>query len=594
MPPAAPTVRVPEAGARRAFRPAAPVRALFAPGMWPARRIVGESLLVLVLAGQSLGMDLVSDAGALRTAGTALLVVLLTPLRRVLPATVLVVVAAASVLAPMAAVMFVAAWSAGRRIDGARRTFGIFALAYLLALLSGLWELPHLSLALMAFGALLQLFFIMVPGLAGRYLSQRRTLTDILGEYHAQLLREREIVAEHARIRERQRIAQDMHDSLGHQLALIAVHTGALEVDRELTDRQREAVGVLREASVAAMHELRDVVGVLRDGVEAPSGPAGGPGPDDAGAGQRSRGVAGIEGLVETCRKAGTPVELRSTGEPRPLAPAAGHAAYRMVQEGLTNAHKHAPGASIGVGLRYEPDSLVVEVANGPGTGPAPHGVTSGGQGLTGLAERARLVGGMVHAGPTEDGGFRLAGVLPYTSPGDGPAQQPPPGAPTTFVAPAGDLRGQSPAGALGQSDRVLERIALPKELARAMNRDKRRKGVAIGCGVAVLAGVLLLAGLVVGAVMLFREAEKSMIEPHEYRAVEVGRSEAHVRAQLPSGDSFLMDGLDKGAPPEPAGAECVTYRSTEVADDWDKEPVFRFCFKDGRLIEKKSFEVTV
>src|SRR5690606_3623345 len=95
------------------------------------------------------------------------------------------------------------------------------------------------------------------------------------------------------------------------------------------------------------------------------------------------------------------------------------------------------------------------------------------------------------------------------------------------------------------------------------------------------------------GAVMLFREAEKSMIEPHEYRAVEVGRSEAHVRAQLPSGDSFLMDGLDKGAPPEPAGAECVTYRSTEVADDWDKEPVFRFCFKDGRLIEKKSCEVT-
>src|SRR5690606_15630251 len=184
-----------------------------------------------------------------------------------------------------------------------------------------------------------------------------------------------------------------------------------------------------------------------------------------------------------------------------PLAPAAGHAAYRMVQEGLTNAHKHAPGASIGVGLRYEPDSLVVEVANGPGTGPAPHGVTSGGQGLTGLAERARLVGGMVHAGPTEDGGFRLAGVLPYTSPGDGPAQQPPPGAPTTFVAPAGDLRGQSPAGALGQSDRVLERIALPKELARAMNRDKRRKGVAIGCGVAVLAGVLLLAGLVVGEI---------------------------------------------------------------------------------------------
>lgn len=94
----------------------------------------------------------------------------------------------------------------------------------------------------------------------------------------------------------------------------------------------------------------------------------------------------------------------------RPLATTADHAAYRVVQEGLTNAHKHAPGASISIGLRYEPDSLVVEVANGPVAEPMPSGVASGGQGLTGLAERARLVGGMVHAGPTADGGFRLAG----------------------------------------------------------------------------------------------------------------------------------------------------------------------------------------
>ncbi|WP_437033174.1 sensor histidine kinase [Streptomyces sp. enrichment culture] len=564
--------------------------------MWPTRRVVGESVLLLVVVGLSLAIDLTEDAGVLRTVATAALVVLLTSLRRVLPATVLVVTAALAVLPALTLLVLVAAWSAGRRIDGARRTFGVFALAYVLALASSSWEMTGLSLPILALGAMMQLFFILLPGLAGRYLSQRRTLADILGEYHAQLLREREIIAEHARIRERQRIAQDMHDSLGHQLALIAVHTGALEVDRDLTDRQREAVGVLREASAAAMHELRDVVGVLRDGVEAPSGPAGAPGnpgPSD-GPGQRSRGVAGIEGLVESSRKAGAVVELRTSGDPRPLGPAAGHAAYRLVQEGLTNAHKHAPGARISVGLRYEPDSLVVEVANGPAKGPAPHGVASGGQGLTGLEERARLVGGMVHAGPTEDGGFRLAGVLPYAAPADGPVQQPPPAAVTTFVAPVNDLRGQSPAGPLGQSDRVLERIALPKELAKAMNRDKRRKGFAIGCGVAALVGVLLLAGLVVGGVLLFREAEKSMIEPKQYDAVEVGTSEAEVRDRLPSGDSFLMDGLDKGAPPEPQGAECITYRSTEMADDWDKEPVFRFCFKDGTLIEKKSFEVSV
>src|SRR5206468_610228 len=91
-------------------------------------------------------------------------------------------------------------------------------------------------------------------------------------------------------------------------------------------------------------------------------------------------------------------------------------AAYRIVQEGLTNAHKHAAGAPVTVALRFEPDSLLVEVVNGP----VPAGVLaggpaiSGGQGLTGLRERARLVGGMVHSGRTVDGGFRLAGVLPY------------------------------------------------------------------------------------------------------------------------------------------------------------------------------------
>ncbi|MZE79054.1 two-component sensor histidine kinase, partial [Streptomyces sp. SID5475] len=76
-------------------------------------------------------------------------------------------------------------------------------------------------------------------------------------------------------------------------------------------------------------------------------------------------------GLVEASRSAGTPVELVCSGEPRDLPPAAGHAAYRIAQEGLTNAHKHAPGAPITVQLRYEPDSLVVEVANGPAAVPA-------------------------------------------------------------------------------------------------------------------------------------------------------------------------------------------------------------------------------
>ncbi|MFE9364840.1 sensor histidine kinase [Streptomyces sp. NPDC006978] len=551
--------------------------------MWPARRVVGETFLSLALALSGVGAGLLDDENAAVAVGVGLLAGLLSLLRRALPASVLLAAAAGS--APFfgfAPLLLVVAWSAGRRIDGLGRACGVFALAYGLALgLTAAWE-SHASLPLLAVAGMFILVAIVVPGLAGRYWSQRRTLTDTLHEYNAQLLRERAMIVGQARMLERQRIAQDMHDSLGHQLALIAVHTGALEVDRALTDQQREAVGVLREASVAAMHELRDVVGVLRDGADA-GPPAGAPqGGDDPGA--PSRGVAGIDDLAETSRKAGTAVEIRRSGEVRPLATTADHAAYRVVQEGLTNAHKHAPGASISIGLRYEPDSLVVEVANGPVAEPVPSGLASGGQGLTGLEERARLVGGMVHAGPTADGGFRLAGVLPYTSPGD---------ARKTFVAPQDDFRAQSPAGPGGESGPVIEWNGLPKELARAVNRTKRGNGIAIGCGVAALIGVVLVIAVVVGVVLLVREADKTMIEPAQYEAVKIGQSERSVRDALPHGDSFMNTGPGAGAPPEPDGSTCLTLLSSEIGSSLDADPVFRFCFKDGKLIEKKSFEAT-
>ncbi|UYM25957.1 histidine kinase dimerization/phosphoacceptor domain-containing protein [Streptomyces albus] len=273
----------------------------------PAHR--GETSLALFLVLVAVGFGLLGQRGVAETAGVAVGVGLLTPLRRVLPATVLLLTVVSSAVLPGAGLLvLVAAWSAGRRIGGLGRAAGVFAIAYTLSLgLSALWEQSLLSPTLLLLSGLWLLVSLVVPGLAGRYWSQRRTLTDTLYEYNSQLIRERAMIAGHARIRERQRIAQDMHDSLGHQLALIAVHTGALEVDRELTGRQREAVGVLREASVAAMHELRDVVGLLRDGTETP-GPVGAgkaTAPDAENPGAPSRGVAGIDSLVETSRKAG-------------------------------------------------------------------------------------------------------------------------------------------------------------------------------------------------------------------------------------------------------------------------------------------------
>lgn len=170
--------------------------------------------------------------------------------------------------------LIVVSWSAGARIETTRRALGWFAATYLLYV--GL-SVPNPTQPLSAVQTLvfITLSFLVtavVPALASRNRAQRRTLISALHEHNAQLLREREIIASHARLRERQRIAQDMHDSLGHQLALIAVHTGALEVDRDLTGGQREVVGVLREASVSAMHELREAVGILRDGTPINSG----------------------------------------------------------------------------------------------------------------------------------------------------------------------------------------------------------------------------------------------------------------------------------------------------------------------------------
>ncbi|MFV8131606.1 sensor histidine kinase [Streptomyces syringium] len=545
------------------------------PGQWPRRRLVGESALALVLGLLAAGLEDISGAGWLRTAAVAIVVAALSLLRRALPTPVLLASGALSGVSPGGVLLLMpVAWSAGRRIDGVVRALVAFTASGVLCVGLSLVEDPPTPSTLV----LTTLFFlvsVVVPGLASRYWSQRRTLLRALQERNAQLLRERQMIAGQARMRERQRIAQDMHDSLGHQLALIAVHTGALEVDRELTGRQREAVGVLREASVAAMHELREVVGILKDGgaQEEPAAQA------------ASRVVAGIEALVESAAAAGTPVLLERSGEPRQLAPAADHAAYRIAQEGLTNAYKHAPGAPITVSLRYEPDSLVVEVANGPvpgEAGPWP-GAVSGGQGLMGLRERARLVGGMVHAGPVDAGGFRLAGVLPYET---GEARE------TAFGDATDDFRQQTGAEAPGDGGPVIDWSDPREEFKNIMGSTRRNHGCLIGCG----AGVLILAGLVValvfGAGKLLDEVDKAMIDPSVYASVHIGDPEDRVREKLPSGKSFFTIDAKRQAPPEPPGAGCLTLLSTDSSKGLSTDTVYRFCFKDGKLIEKREFDV--
>ncbi|MEU2389294.1 histidine kinase [Streptomyces sp. NPDC007369] len=544
------------------------------PERWTRRMLAGDLAIAAMVTLLGLGVEELENGSTVRMAASGAVVFALVVLRRRLPAATLVASAAVAPFLPGTVLVTIPlGWSAGRRIIGVGRALTAFTLAFLASVglsVVELWSQMR-PLLVIVFTTLVFLVTTAMPGLASRYWSQRRTLLRALQERNGQLMRERAMVAGQARLRERQRIAQDMHDSLGHQLALIAVHTGALEVDPALTDRQREAVGVLRQASVSAMHELREVVGILRDGVEADA-----PVED---AQPAARGVAGITGIVEAARAAGTDVRLLAgQGGPRPLAAACDHAAYRIVQEALTNAYKHAPGAVITVELRYEDDSLVVEIANGPAPAGAAAGeVVSGGQGLTGLRERARLVGGMVHAGGTEDGGFRVAGVLPYGA------------EPAGAESVADDFGQQAQALAAAAAGPPMDWAAVDRELA--VRGRSRTGGIALGCGIAFAALVVFV--IVIGAVMtlLLGSVTKAMISPEEYERVQVGESEQAVRDRLPTGESFLTEGLDRKGPQKPAGSTCVAWFSS-AGGELDDDTVFRFCFKDGKLVDKQSYEV--
>ncbi|GGK73046.1 hypothetical protein Sme01_07350 [Sphaerisporangium melleum] len=243
------------------------------------------------------------------------------------------------------------------------------------------------------------LVFVALPLLTGRYLAQHERLVTTLHRHNRRLRAERELLAEQERLRERLRIAREMHDSLGHRLGLLSVQAAALEVS-SLPPEREQSVRLLATTARAALTELHELVGALRD-------------PDDADGG--GLGVEAIDALVEEFGQAGVPVSLRRQGEPVPLPAAAERAAYRVVQEGLTNAAKHAPGQPVTVGLQWESDALLLTVTN-----PVAHDDDAGGDGtraghgLRGLGERVRPAGGLLDHGRS-GGRFRLFAMLPTT-----------------------------------------------------------------------------------------------------------------------------------------------------------------------------------
>jgi signal transduction histidine kinase len=234
---------------------------------------------------------------------------------------------------------------------------------------------------------------------AGTYTSTRHRLVTTLRERAEQAEAEHRLRDEQARAGERNRIAREMHDVLAHKVSLISLHAGALEVNAGAgAERIEQGAALIRATAQEALAELRTVLGVLRT-------PATDEFDDDRGA------FADLAGLIETWTRAGATVSLHD--ETGPLTALTARTVYRLVQEGLTNAHRHAPGAPVSVTLTGRPDQeITVTVQNGPARQPG-RPETGSGVGLVGLAERLRLAGGSLHSGPDGVGGWRLEGRLP-------------------------------------------------------------------------------------------------------------------------------------------------------------------------------------
>lgn len=242
-----------------------------------------------------------------------------------------------------------------------------------------------------------------VVGVAGwgMLVRSRRQLIASLRERAAAAEVEARLRAERSQHEAREALARDMHDVLGHRLSLLSVHAGALTYYRGASaDEIARAAEVVRENAHRALQDLREVIGVLR----APEGDHPLPGVDD------------VTELIDETRRSGSTVGLQDlpgvTTGGHTVPATVGRTLYRLVQEGLTNARKHAPGAPVLVRITGEPgDHLAVEIVNN--RPPLPPAVVTpaigSGAGLRGLAERAALVGGGLEHGPTRSGGWRLS-----------------------------------------------------------------------------------------------------------------------------------------------------------------------------------------
>jgi signal transduction histidine kinase len=254
------------------------------------------------------------------------------------------------------------------------------------AQLSDTYSLIHLSYALATAAA---------PVFLGQLVQARRELSLRLAEITEAREHERLLTAQSVLAKERAQLAREMHDVVSHQVSLIAVQAGALQVSGRDAEA-RKAAATIRRLSVQTLDELRHMVSVLRASGSSPTELTPQPSLADV---QRLVSGSGIEAELES-------------NLPDDLPPTVQRAVYRTIQEALTNVRKHAPGATAAVRIHHQDGAIYATVTNTPPTRPA-LSLPSAHHGLAGLSQRAELLGGTITSGPTTDGGYGLRLELP-------------------------------------------------------------------------------------------------------------------------------------------------------------------------------------
>lgn len=381
--------------------------------------LVGDALLALALTALSIVMLLAGarDVGQYDAGSIALLLLQTVPLvaRRAAPLPVLAVTGIATIVHAFSAVgslnatygSLIALFTVAERWD--RRTSAAAAIALgsafsiVIAIRGGL---PG------ALGGLVQTALaVTVTWVLGTWARERHAYIGSVEERAARAERGREERARQAVTEERERIARELHDVVTHHVSVIVIQAGAARraLDRR-PDDVREAIDAIDATGRQALADMRRMLGIL--------------GPSEAGAGTTPEdglepmpGLDRLGRLLESVRAAGLPVELSITGDARRLDPGIELSAYRIVQEALTNALRHAPGSRARVQVAYGPATLEVRVTDEGASGPPAIGRDgSGGRGLVGMRERVAIFGGTLEAGPV-DGGFRIAARLPLDAP---------------------------------------------------------------------------------------------------------------------------------------------------------------------------------